>query len=385
MLSPREIKAKAESKYTAFLRHKVSGEPFFPLEIPFGRPSPTAVYHTLREEVTALKQGSKEVQKYGYSITWETKQNRQYGTQTLPQRVFIADETDYLRWLGKQKEVAQFSQAIAQTLPHFPELEPWLRQYPQKILPYLPVWGELLLVCAYFRQNPRPNCYPRELPIGVHTKFVEEHEGILRLLLEAILPPTAVDNTASNFATRFGLRQPAPLIRVRLLSADHPAHTQWPTADLTFPLPSLAAQTILATSRFVIIIENLMTFLTFPAVAGGVAIWGQGFGAVSLAGVPWLADTAVLYYWGDLDTQGFEILAKLRTHYPHIRSWLMDEATLHEFAPFVVAGKPSPHELPVGSLAEEDTAVYQYLRQHNLRLEQERIPQSYIQAHLPRL
>lgn len=37
----------------------------------------------------------------------------------------------------------------------------------------------------------------------------------------------------------------------------------------------------------------------------------------------WLAD-CTLWYWGDLDTQGFAILSQLRGYWPQTRSFLMD-------------------------------------------------------------
>ncbi len=206
MLTPTEIKKKAEGKYPSFLRHLITGEPFFPLEIQFGRPSTTAVYSTLRQEVTTLRDGSKEVRGFGYSIAWGTTQTRLYGEQTLPQRVYFADETDYLRLLGKQKEVAAFNTAVSHTLAQFPQLRDWLSKYPQRMVKALPVWHDLLTVCAYFVTHAPPHGYIRELPIPVHTKFIEENEGILRQLLDELLPPTAVESTATSFATRFHLR-----------------------------------------------------------------------------------------------------------------------------------------------------------------------------------
>src|SRR5262249_1385055 len=57
---------------------------------------------------------------------------------------------------------------------------------------------------AYFVEHPRPQCYIRELPVRVHTKFVEQHAGILRELLEFLLPPEAIQPDAKTFTQRFG-------------------------------------------------------------------------------------------------------------------------------------------------------------------------------------
>lgn len=71
-------------------------------------------------------------------------------------------------------------------------------------------WGDLLTVCQYFLDHPRPNLYARELPLAVHTKFVEEHQSVLREMLDELLPPQAIDPAANRFEERFLLRYTGP-------------------------------------------------------------------------------------------------------------------------------------------------------------------------------
>lgn len=40
---------------------------------------------------------------------------------------------------------------------------------------------------------------------------------------------------------------------------------------------------------------------------------------------------AQLYYWGDLDAQGFEILSQFRGYFPQAQSLLMDSETFNRF------------------------------------------------------
>lgn len=374
MLTPAEIKNKAERKYSDFLRSLVQEEPFFPLEIPFGRPSPTADYLSLREAVQTLLAGSKAEKGFGYTVQSEPRQTRKHGVQTLPTRVFFANASDYLRLLGKQKEVAQFETAVSRTLAQWPHLRPWLAKNARHVVENLAVWEDVLVVCAYFVAHPRPNCYARELPIPVHTKFVERNEGILRLVLDALLPETAVDPTAATFAARFGLRQPEPLFRLRLLDGALRGRLGWPSDDLALPLPALAGLDLSAHPLF--IVENQLTFLTFPAVPNGIALWGQGDMAARLAAVAWLG-RGQIWYWGDLDTQGFEILAGLRAHFPHIQSLMMDEATLSKFAHLVLGGTPNK-KAQLAGLHEAESAAYEQLHGRHQRLEQEHLPHLFV-------
>jgi hypothetical protein len=374
MLTPAQIKIKAERKYPEFLRSLVLEEPFFPLEINFGRPSPTADYLLLRDAVQPLLAGSKAQKGFGYTVELEPRQTRKHGLQTLPSRVFFENASDYLRLLGKQKEVGLFETAVGQTLAQWPQLRPWLAKNPLRVVENLAVWDGVLVVCAYFVAHPRPNCYPRELPIPVHTKFVEQNEKILRPLLDELLPETALDSTSTTFATRFGLCQPEPLFRLRLLDGALRGRLGWPSDDLAMPLSALAGLDLSAHPLF--IVENQLTFLTFPAVPNGLALWGQGDMAARLAAVAWLG-RGQIWYWGDLDTQGFEILAGLRAHFPHIQSLMMDEATLTQFTHLVRGGMPNK-KAQLTRLNETESAAYEHLHRHHQRLEQEHLPHLFV-------
>jgi len=123
-------------------------------------------------------------------------------------------------------------------------------------------------------------------------------------------------------------------------------------------------------------VENLQTGLALPEMSGTVAVMGMGYAVESLGALHWLA-TADCAYWGDIDTHGFAILSRVRSHLPQTRSLLMDEATLTRHRDQWVE-EPKQHgatELPQLRAAEQ--TVYRALRmQHwgrNVRLEQERI------------
>ncbi|MFK7848498.1 MAG: Wadjet anti-phage system protein JetD domain-containing protein, partial [Rhodothermales bacterium] len=257
---------------------------------------------------------------------------------------------------------------------HLPATMTWLSEHPQRMLPYLSEYQDLLKVCMYFKDHPRPDCYIRELPIEVHTKFIETHTGILKPLLEAILPEEAIDNTATRFTLRFGLRDAEALVRLRPLSAQVRQELELPYQELALPVVHFADLDF--SGRTIVIIENLMTYLTWPAHCGDLAIFGKGFQAGLLKHNQSLS-AATLLYWGDLDAQGFMILSQLRASFPGARSFLMDLQTYDTYAQFVVEGKPcTAAELP--GLTDEEAMLFDQLRRENRRLEQEHLPLRYV-------
>lgn len=382
MITPNEIRQQAERKYLDFLRARVRGETFFPLEIRFGKAKASDDYLALRRWVGDLLAGSKAERGFGYVVALEERELRRYGRQSLPARITLDSADDFLRLIGKGAEFEAWQTAVSHTLAQFPQLQDWLAQSPQRVLPHLAVWDDLLTVCAWFVAHPRPNLYVRELPVPVHTKFIEDHQAILRHLLDTLLPPDAIHAAESQFERRFGLRYDEPQIRLRLLDENLHRELGWPAADASFTLSDCAALEGM-NGRSLFIVENKMTFLTLPPVKNGVALWGKGFQVSLLRELGWLVSCAI-WYWGDLDAQGFAILSQLRGYWPQTRSFLMDAATLDKYQDFVVAGTPVG-EVALGNLAEGETAVYHHLLSHNLRLEQERISQQDVDAVIGRL
>ena len=233
-----------------------------------------------------------------------------------------------------------------------------------------------MAVCRYFLECPRPNVYIRELPIPVHTKFIETHTGILRDLLDVLLPAQAINAHATSFTARFGLRDKAPLIRLRLLDEQLEWEHNLRLDDLSLPVEQAAY--LLSTHlkpRRVVIVENLINFLTLPQLPNTVGIFGGGFGIHLLRGMPWLNNCDVLY-WGDIDAHGFQILSDLRGIFAHTGSIMMDWATFKAHVDYVITGIAA-HSVSFEHLNTTEVELAQHITEHHLRLEQEHIPQDY--------
>lgn len=372
MITQNEIERFAQNKYQAFLRSVVEGCAFFPLHVRFGRPRHTESLEILSKEIQSLLGGSKDLTGHGYTVICESVPMRRYGQQTLPVDVFFASDTDYVAFIGKRAEVEQFRQNVETSRSLCPPLDTWLATHVTLIIANADRWLDLMRVCAWFASHPRPGCYAREIPVPVHTKFIEENQAVLRNLLEQVLP-NDFDPEADDFFSRFYLRDKEPLIRVRILDCGLATQIGLPITDFSVPVSAFNSLPFSILKR-VIITENELPLLTLPSFPGTVAVFGRGNAVKLVAMASWLQNCPAVFYWGDIDAAGFTILAQLRKHLPHVRSVLMDRATFDGNA-WAKVQDPSPPASAAlqDTLTEEEWLCWRGVVATATRLEQERI------------
>lgn len=387
--TPDDVHA-ALDKYWArgeILAARVTGEPLFPLRIPLRGPKTRDIsydFGAVLDWARALEAGSRDALGHGYALEHTTRRNRVQGDNPLPASALVPSEADALRLLRRGRDAERFQRCMEATLARFPELADWLARRPLRVLQEAENWQGILDVLAWFRAHPRPGVYLRQLEIpGVDSKFIEQRRGLLAELLDAVLPPEAIDCSAAGargFHERYGLRTEPPLIRFRILD---PALAIRGLTDLSVPPEAFAA--LDPPVERVFITENRINGLAFPDHPRSLVIFGLGYGLERLGDVPWLHRCAI-DYWGDIDTHGFGILHRLRATFPQARSLLMDRDTLmahrglwgREPADKRYGGDPT-------QLTEDEYALFHDLAHDRLgervRLEQERVNF----AHLRRL
>ncbi len=352
---------------------------------------------------------------HNIKIIFKEINHRQFGLQHLPKQACFTTFEDYLRFIGKERDHKLFIQTYEYIINHQSKLHTWLTKHPAKILEYQKKWPGLLRVCNYFLENPTPNKYIRELAIsGVDSKFIEQHKGILTLLLNELLPPewiieTNIANRHHIFEVRFGLKYVEPVIRFRILDSTlfsnkvrlQTYHSNLDanscnSEEICFPEGnsewfSVITDYTVTLSEFIrlnipcdriFITENKINGLSFPDVSQAIIIFGLGYGIESLRDISWLANKEIIY-WGDIDTHGFAILSQLRSYYPQVQSILMDLLTLNTCRDMWVKESLLTRctaRLPC--LTSDEQELYQMLLSNQLgeyiRLEQERISYLYL-------
>ena len=375
MISVSELKTKAQHKYKSYLEAIARDKDIFPLDMSVNK-KPSGNLANLQQEIEALIAQSKPKIGYGYQLGFKTVHTRKFGTQDLPTRIYFDTENDFLQFITKQNEVVIFKKNLPIIRSEFPELSNWTIQHPQKIIKHAHQWNDLLKVCRYFKENPYPNLYIRELPIKIHTKFIENNKGIIRELLNHIIPNDLNPDT-TNFEQRFHLKSKESLVRFRILDTKISEQYFLGVNDLSVPVSQFAKLQLPV--KKVIISENLITFLTLPPMPDTLAIFGKGFDIGSLKNVDLLHTTAI-FYWSDIDVHGFQMLSQIRKYYPHTRSFLMDKTT---FDTFYEGGKGTPTtQTHLDRLTPEEHDLYDLLQGENLRLEQEHILHGYVVGRL---
>lgn len=374
MITPEEIFKKANRKYISYLQSVINGDVLFPLVIP-GNKVPSKSTSNYSNEIKNLYLDSKEKKGYGYEIIYTERRKKGLGLQSLPTEFTFKNESDFLKYLSKENEVTLFNKFCESTFVIFPELKIVIFNKPAILINNLDKWESLLKVCTYFKNNPRPDLYIRELPIRVHTKFIEKNQSVLTQLLQAILNPNEI-SLNKRFEKRFGLKYAEPMIRFKILDQKIANESFSGVADMALPISDFK-QLNLDVSR-VIIVENktsLYTTLTLPNLNNAIAVFGQGFGVSNLKGIEWLKTKEILY-WGDFDAQGFEILSQVRGYYDQTKSILMDKNT---FDRFFENDKGSGSKVSsLANLTEVETQLHLYILENNYRLEQEKIPNEYV-------
>ena len=170
-----------------------------------------------------------------------------------------------------------------------------------------------------------------------------------------------------------------PLVRFKILDKEISQSFFSNLDDISIPVSQF--ESLKLPLKQVLIVENkttLYTTLTFPKMDKTIVIFGQGNAVTNIQKAQWLRDITVLY-WGDIDVHGFEMLSRIRKHFDHTQSVLMDKKTFDKYFENDF-GKPTTDTTTL-NLTNNERELYNLLKTNNWRLEQEKIPLDYVNRH----
>jgi len=375
--TPAGIAARIRRRWDdgTLLRAYAARDPFEPLEVPLRGPRPSEIGDDLgavREWVALLDSGRRDDRRY--ALVWRAIGGRSIGRNDVPARAIVSTFDQAWALLGVVESVRRFDDLLELADGHH-AVRSWVIAHPHRALELREDMPRLVAAFAWLDAHRDSGLYLRQISApGVDTKFAERYRGTLAAML-------GVPSTTTGFLSELGLSSKPDLVRLR------PA----PTLGLPEPVSELALRAselaqLGIQPRSAVVVENEITYLSVDVPQEGVVIWGKGFEVDRVGRLRWLADADVRY-WGDLDTHGFAILDRLRAWLPQTRSALMDRDTLLAHRDRWVR-EDSPTGAALTRLTSAELDLYTNLVTdalgERIRLEQERIDWSWVQASLHR-
>jgi hypothetical protein len=385
MIKPNEIKQKAEKLYSDFLVSFLTNEPFFPKQIRTNKGKKDEFVNRY-EGYEKLNDNSKTQTGFGYSIVFKTINKKGEGKVPILDKIYFENEYDFLKYINKSKDFETFKNTVNKIKIVLPLLENWILKNPLKITKYEKEWNKLIDICLYFLNDYNDEKYLRELPIdSIDTKYIENNKSIIDELLHAILPEDKINKNAKKFENKFYLKSEEELIFIRILDKD--LFIDQKISHLKLPVSEFNKLQIDCEKVF--ITENKMNCLTFPNVKNSIVIFGKGYEIDIIKNADWLTNKKI-YYWGDIDTHGLNILSRIRTFYKQTISVLMNLDTFNKPEYKDLKGKEGKPEFTVPEyLTTNEIELFEFLlmqyKQSNFnRLEQERLKHCEIEEYIKR-
>lgn len=375
-----KYRQQLERCYKAYLKDTVSGLPFTPI-ILRGEKSKPATMADLQKNVALFLQYEKSESRGGWRIEWMDWSSKIVGRQKWVARVTVETEKDLLQLLQRHQETAAFKEQLQALLTWAPGIRAFLAAKPELILAYKTIWCDLQKVVDYLLSFDVSVQYIRSIPVPVHTKFIEMHKPLILSLLKCVAPHRFADDCVT-LEQALALKMKPHLYTVRWLDKEmsqrllHGMECTGVTGDwlrqINWPISE------------VWMVENETNLYLVPPRKNAMAIFSRGYAMSQLKDIP-LFHKASLYYWGDLDEDGYKMLNGMRAGYPHIKSVFMDEYTLLKHAEELMTQQAKYKTAVLPLLTGAEQAAFNILKHHNGRLEQERIRQDFIVERLSQL
>lgn len=300
----------------------------------------------------------------GASVEWGTRAWRSIGRQRVPLRLRLQDPVTVAsfakgetarRWRTLRDRVTE----VRDVLGDSDEITAAIRRHGATLTDVSTErFDQILAASAWLVRHDVEGMRPRQLPIrGVDSKWFGANRGVVSALV-----------LAAGGREDLGIVASDPLVRVRILD---PELAPGGISDFAASREQLAGLDV--GQRVTFVFENLESVLAMPQWPGAVVVHGSGYAVDVIGALPWVR-TAPVIYWGDLDSDGFAILHRLRRHVPDVVSALMDEGTLLAHRDLWV-NDPTPATGSLPTLtSDEQGARDRLIREGHVRLEQERIP-----------
>ena len=313
-----------------------------------------------------------------FDVEYKQFDFKRLGMQTLPISIKINTIEEYCDIMDKVEVYERFIILYQKVIGKYPLLKEMIYKKPMLILEYTNEWDKLFLIIDYLVDKKAPNIYIRELVLdGIDTKFIESYKKIIDIFVSEIKGVESLKSIGEyEFEKKYNFKYPQSQVRFRILDD---ALKIAGLDDLTLNIDDFKNLKIECEKVF--IVENKITFLSFPRCTNSIVIFGSGYSIGKLKDTTWLQDKKI-YYWGDIDIDGFAILSQVRGYFSQTRSLCMDIKTADRFQDMAVSYKNKKFP-ELEHLTKDEDELYKRLifdyYGESIRIEQEKIPFDYLQ------
>ena len=347
-----------------------SATPAWPHDFPLGQPTAERLAAAFSDIAALVRDWWDWAQTHDMVLTWR-RRRVQSTDQQLPTHLVVNDLTSAARLTRWERELDVARRRARVLLDRYPTLAT-----PSAVLRQVLTYHDedFTLLChtadwfaARAAAGPPQLLTARQVPIeGIHAKWLNTRHALIASL-------AGVDDLGL-------LPAHPPRLHFTYLDPDHLA-----AGGRRHDCATVGDQwTLPYTPDVVIISENKDTAIHFPPLPAGIAVEGSGRGGTTAAAFKWITQAPAVFYWGDMDPDGFEILDEFRAAGVPAHSLLMDAAAYSQWERFGThvdqrgaplqprSPRPTPH------LTAAERALYHDLCSPNWtrhrRIEQERIP-----------
>ncbi len=358
------------------------------LSIPLKPPIKLSEWHTNFAKGNAWLEGCQEIAaRYPYfHFTYQNHRFVGMGNASIPVRVTFTDILAIFRLIGRAEEASSYKKAYATVRETVPQLLPWMLtskgirtfKEPTTVRIYLAVLRSLVKFFQQQREASASPLYLRDIRLApVDTKFWERESSFILAVYQALYPEDGIRNWTDlltrlqlvRFPTQYAIRFLDDALRI------HPK-LEWFSSSPD-QLDALDLH-----PRVIFLVENKTNFLRFPKVKDAILLFSSGKSIPYLLScLNWLKEHPHIYYWGDMDEDGFEMLNRARSILPQIQSFLMEKNLLLRYQNQLVFDEGLRFELAkLQFLTPMEKEAFLSLRSQ--RLEQECISEEDIHASL---
>lgn len=362
-----------------------------PLSIPLKPPIKLSEWHTNFAEGNAWLEGCQEIAaRYPYfRFEYQNHRFAGMGNASIPVRITFTDIPAIFRLIGRAEEASSYKKAYATVRETVPQLLPWMLtskgirtfKEPTSVRIYLAVLRSLVKFFQQQREASASPLYLRDIRLApVDTKFWERESSFILAVYQALYPEDGIRNWTDlltrlqlvRFPTQYAIRFLDDALRI------HPK-LEW------FSSSSDQLDALDLHPRVIFLVENKTNFLRFPKVKDAILLFSSGKSIPYLLScLNWLKEHPHIYYWGDMDEDGFEMLNRARSILPQIQSFLMEKDLLLRYQNQLVFDEGLRFELAkLQFLTPMEKEAFLSLRSQ--RLEQECISEEDIHASLNKI